>query len=269
MNVQTLVLAQKGHIGSTETLYNYINDYLTASSSFLKGSRFQNTIRFNPHLSFDDIVQDVLINAYKKVIDFYDYRKAGNDVTAFVRRTILNCGNDWLTMRNKKLRNPHVVENGQVKVLESTNLSQIFQDGALSTDYDCLIDDSWTPEQDLIYYDICNRLKSLVKDYVQDCLSQKDRLYGVGGISPLITTEDYMDILKSIMKGVKRVDIAKKYDIDLFIVRVFHVDILNPMVLLAVDDNAFYYRYLPKLSKRALKIIKEKKGVDFFSVYGL
>ena len=67
MNVQTLVLAQKGHIGSTETLYNYINDYLTASSSFLKGSRFQNTIRFNPHLSFDDIVQDVLIKAYKKV----------------------------------------------------------------------------------------------------------------------------------------------------------------------------------------------------------
>ena len=269
MNVQTLVLAQQGNTDCIQQLFNYCQRFLTRPNSIVQSKRFQSTIRFYPGLTLEDVRQDLLVSSVDKVIKHFDHRLLGNDIEAFIRQSIKFCANNWLRKRNCSFYSPHNIVDGEVRLINHDSLSVIIDGIEKDQEFrfsEYFKESGWNPEQEFIYNSICKQTTDLVVDYLS--VIKSNRTFGTG-LSSKVSMEEYLDVYRLIFLGEKRGYISKKMGIELKIISRFHHDILNPIILLAVDDRGIYEQYLPKLNPKALKLIKNKKGLDFLRSYDL
>jgi hypothetical protein len=269
MNVRTLVLAQEGDTDCIQQVFNYCQGFISRPNSIVKSYRFKSTIRFHPDLTLDDVRQDLLISSVNKVIKFFNPKLLGNDVEAFIGQAIKFCANDWLIRKNYRTFSPHSVVEDEVKVTKNHSLTEIMDRldrGEDSKFSDYFKESSWNPEQESIYNDLCNTISDMVEDHVSILDSKSS--FGTG-LSSKVSSREYIEIYRLILFGLKKADIARKLELQVQLVNRFHYNVLNPLILLAMDDDAIYQQYLPKLNRSALKLIKNKKGIDFLRSYGL
>ena len=269
MTVQTLVLAQQGDTACIQQLFTYCQRFISKPNSIVKSKKFQYTIEFYPDLSLEDVCQELLDASVDKVINFFDRKLAGNDIEAYIGQAIKYCANDWLNCKHYTTRCAHTIKDGKSQIINHHSIheinSKLDQDQEMEYSFH-LKDSSWVPEQYLIYKDICDRFTKMIVDYITT--SKSNSSFG-SGLSYKISIEQYFKICQLIFAGEKKKDIASKLDMHLRVISRFSLDILNPLVLLAVDDQGIYEQYLPKLKSKALKLVKNKKGIDFLRSYGL
>ena len=264
MTVQTLVLAQQGDTACIQQLFNYCNDFINNQNSVVKSCFFKRTIGLHSYLTLDDARQDLLIASVDKIIRFFDHSLLGNDVEAYIGQAIKFCAKNWLKNKYTKTYNPHNISvDGSLKILKyASNISTINNEAMEAKYFDAFKDGSWTPEQEFYYKDLCDRLTVMVTDYFS---SKK-----IGsGLSYKISLDQYLMVYKLLFEGENKKDIATKTGIQIKIISRFTLNVLNPLVLLTVDDPGIYKYYLGKLCPEALKLVKNKKGIDFLRSYGL
>ena len=263
MNVQTLELAQQGDIDCIQQVFNHCNRFLKQPNGIFKSLRFQSTMRFHTDLTVEDVCHDILIDSVEKVISFFNKKLTGNNVEAFIIKAINFCANDWLNHKNKQALNPYIMVNGEKKLFKHLSVNEISDsiDECKGGEFVGFFEEnSWNPEQISIYNDYRNQIVKLVEEYI----------YTVRAGSIFISNADiFVEASRLILQGNSKEDISEELDLRIHDLYRLHYDIINPVLLVAMDDKAVYERYLPKLHKTAHRVIKRKKGVAFMESYGL
>jgi len=269
MTVQTLISAQKGDTECVQQVFDYCYRFINSEASLLKSNKFKCTMGFYPDLSFDDVCHDVLIASVDKVISFFNYKLSGNNVEAFIGQAIKFCANNWLTHKNRRTFSPHQMVCDQVKVLRHKSLADLVtkvDEGKADKVSEYFKDNCWTPEQYMVYNSICENVGEMLEAHIKD--SKIKPIYGTD-LSPNVSLEKYLAIYKMILGGEKKSVIAEKFHVQYQIINRLHYNVLNPLFLLAMDDDGIYEIYLEKLQRPALNLVKSVKGIVFLRRFGL
>ena len=256
MNTQIMINAMSGDVASIDKFYEEFEPLARICVRQYLSEIKDNLLDYSI-FDYEDIVQDVMINSFSKILKNFNIEKIGcSGVLGFVRRVIFNCVKRWVytNFKDGHYLNKVSDEFSCEAIVGSANMTGI-------------ADPKWTPEDIVIY-------KSLKSDILSKVEKFKLTDWNTYRAFPSrhVDILDYLKISELFLDGCNPSEITWYFTQDVKnqfwrkLSSSFLKDVLSPIVLMEIDNPIYYRKYESKLSKKAKKFIK---GEGFYLNHSL